>query len=158
MSAGSICFMVSPNASMFIYLFLSSCLVSSLRVWYWKSPSITVLGLIWNLTSSSICFMKPGAPVFGVYTLRIVILMAVSLSIKQPSLSLLTHFLSLMADIRMTMLTYFLVPFTWNVFFHSFISRVVSIFDIELYFLEATKIWSWSLIKFLVYLLIGELR
>lgn len=76
---------------------------------------------------------------FGVYTLRIVILMAVSLSIKQPSLSLLTHFLSLMADIRMTMPIYFLVPFTWNVFFYSFISKVVSIFDGELYFLEAEK-------------------
>lgn len=84
--------------------------------------------------------MKPGAPVFSIYTLRIVILIAVSLSIKQPSLSLLTHFLSLMADIRITMPTYFLVPFTWNVFFQSFISKVVSIFDGELYFLETAKI------------------
>lgn len=44
-----------------------------------------------------------------------------------------------MADIRMTMPIYFLVPFTWNVFFHSFISKVVSIFDGELYFSEAAK-------------------
>lgn len=38
-----------------------------------KSPPITVLGLIYNFTSSSICFMKLRVPMFGMDMFRIVL-------------------------------------------------------------------------------------
>lgn len=103
-----------------MFIFLSRWLVWSLGVRYWKSPNITVLGLICVLTSRNICFMKLGAPVFGVHTLKDVILMDCSLSVKQPSFSLLTNFWlkSIMPDIRRAMPACFLLPFAWDTFSH----------------------------------------
>lgn len=66
-----------------------------LRVGYWSPPTAFGLGLIYGFASNSICFIKLGAPVFGMHVFRM--LMALwwivpLISLKWPSLSFLSSF------------------------------------------------------------------